>query len=301
MSVETRKLPDMSQTIEDLTKQFAIDGVVHFEAGEGGLTRVSITTAKSKAALYTHGAHVTEFQPSGCEPVLWLSGESRFEHGKAIRGGVPLVFPWFGPHAKDPDAPSHGWVRTAEWEITAVEQLPDDDVAITLTINVADFHVTYRVTVGNELTLEMAVANQSETEVSFEQAFHTYLTVGDVRKISAHGLDGTTYIDKLDQLSRKEQADAISFSGETDSVYLDTEATVSVEDPVLGRTLEVRKQGSQSTVVWNPWVDKSKRMGDFGDDEWSGMVCIESGNIADNSVKLAPGQTATMMAAIGVA
>ena len=287
---------------EELNDRFAIDGVACFDVGVNGLMRLLVTTEKATATLYTHGAHVTEFQPADGEPILWMSGASRFENGKAIRGGVPLVFPWFGPHEKDPNAPSHGLVRTLEWSVEAVERLENDSIRITLGITVDKFSVAYRVTVAESLGLEMIVTNDSEEQVVFEQAFHTYLNVGDVRQIGVRGLEGVTYIDKLDQQSRKVQSDSpITFAAETDSVYVDTESTVHVVDPVFGRTIEVSKRGSRSTVVWNPWIDKSKRMADFGDDEWPGMVCIESGNIADNSVKLPPGQSTSLSAQIGLA
>ncbi|MEO1526635.1 MAG: D-hexose-6-phosphate mutarotase [Planctomycetota bacterium] len=287
--------------VNQLNDRFAIDGVVRFEVGEGGLTRLSMTTEHASATLYTHGAHVTHFQPVGGEPILWMSGASRFETGKAIRGGVPLVFPWFGPRQNDPDAPSHGLVRTTEWSVTNVERLESGSVCVTLELSVDTFQVVYRVAVGVTLGLEMVVTNVSGEPVRFEQAMHTYFTVGDVRKIGVRGLEGVTYIDKLDQLNRKVQSEApITFGAETDSVYLDTETTVQIEDPVLGRVIEVQKSGSRSTVVWNPWIDKSAKMGDFGDDEWPGMVCIESGNIADNAVELGPGESANMSASIGL-
>ncbi|MEL6107876.1 MAG: D-hexose-6-phosphate mutarotase [Planctomycetota bacterium] len=286
---------------DELNDRFAIDGLAKFEVGEGGLTRLSITTGKADATLYTHGAHVSHFRPGASEPILWMSAASRYESGKAIRGGVPIVFPWFGPRQDDPKAPSHGLVRTTEWSIETMERLATNDIRISLATAVDKFSVVYRVTVGDSLGLDMRVTNESGEAVTFEQAFHTYLSVGDVRKIAVRGLEGATKIDKLDQHARKVQSDSpITFASETDSVYVDTESTVQVEDPLLGRTIEVQKQGSRSTVVWNPWIDKSSRMADFGDDEWTNMVCIESGNIADNCVKLAPGQSATMSTEIRV-
>lgn len=291
----------MNEHIDELNERFAIDGVVRFEAGQGGLTRLTITTDQATASLYTHGAHVTHFQPRGDEPLLWMSGESRFETGQAIRGGVPVIFPWFGPRTDDPDAPSHGLVRTAEWSVTEVKRHNDGTVEVSLGISLESFEVVYRVTVGRRLGLEMIVTNSSDAPASFEQALHTYLSVGDVHQIRVVGLEGSTYIDKVDRLARKPQSAApIRFAGETDSVYVDTEAIVRVEDPTLGRTILVQKTGSRSTVVWNPWTAKASRMADFGDDEWPGMVCIETANVADNSIGLAPGDSSTMSAELGI-
>ena len=295
-------LIEMNDRSTELNQQFSIDGIARFDAGPGGLTRLLITTDKANATIHPHGAHVSQFQPRGSDPILWMSNESYYAAGKAIRGGVPLVFPWFGPHPAQADAPAHGLVRTIEWEVADVSLHDDGDVSASFLTTVESFRVVYRVTVGPALRLEMTVTNDSAESVVFEQAFHTYLTVGDVRRISVHGLDGVTYIDKLDESSRKIQPDSpVTFEAETDSVYLDTEAAVRIQDPTLNRTIAVSKQGSRSTVVWNPWIAKAKRMPDFGDDEWPGMVCIESGNIADDSVRLEPGGTHTMIAKVGIA
>lgn len=287
--------------IDQLNKQFGMDGIAVFESGKGGLTRLSITSDQGEAVIYPYGAHVTHFQPRDEKPLLWMSSESLFQKGKAIRGGVPLVFPWFGGKQGDPDAPAHGLVRTAEWSVKAVEPLNDGSIRVSLGLSVDSFDVLYRVSVGRQLHLEMIVTNTSATSITFEQALHTYLAVGDVHQISLTGLSGSTYIDKLDGMLRKVQSDApIRFVAETDSVYLDTEATVRVEDPTLGRTIVVDKAGSRSTVVWNPWTDKAKTMPDFGDTEWPGMVCIETANIADNAVVLAAGESSTMDATVGI-
>ncbi|MCA9137741.1 MAG: D-hexose-6-phosphate mutarotase [Planctomycetales bacterium] len=291
----------MSSIINDLNDRFAIGGVARFEAGQGGLIRLSIATDQATAAVYPHGAHVTHFQSSGDEPLLWMSEKSHFKTGQPIRGGVPVIFPWFGPRQDDPDAPAHGLVRTAEWSVTEVDRLDDGTVRVSLGISLDSFNIVYRVSVGRRLGLEMIVDNLSDTSASFEQALHTYLTVGDVRQIRVVGLEGATYIDKVDGMARKQQSAApIRFAGETDSVYLDTEAIVRVEDPVLARTIVVQKSGSLSTVVWNPWTAKASRMADFGDDEWPGMVCIETANVADNSIDLAPGDSATMTATLEI-
>lgn len=292
----------MSTSIDELNARFAIDSVARFDAGNGGLARLAITTGDADATLYTHGGHVTHFQPRGAEPVLWISDASHFADGKAIRGGVPVIFPWFGAREGDPAAPAHGLVRTAEWTVTAVDRLDDGRVRVTLTITAEAFDVVYRVTVGRQLHMEMIVTNTSDAPATFEQALHTYLNVGDIHRVGVRGLAGVTYIDKVGAFTRKTQGDTpITFAGETDSVYLDTDAEVRVDDPVLGRAIVVGKVGSRSTVVWNPWVDKSKKMSDFGDDEWPGMVCVETANVADNAVTLDPGAAATMIATLDLA
>lgn len=291
----------MSATPDQLNQQFGISGVARFDTGEGNLTRLLLKTEHGETELYCHGGHVTHYQPRGGAPVLWMSAASRFAPGQAIRGGVPIVFPWFGPHSTDAEAPSHGLVRTVEWSVRSLECLDHSRVRAELAVEVNALSVVYRVTVGRQLNLQMDVVNLSDQSIEFEQALHTYLAVGDVRHIRVRGLEGTSYIDKMDGFKRKTQGDEpIEFSGETDSVYLDTHADVRVEDPDLNRTIVVRKSGAASTVVWNPWIDKSKKMPDFGDNEWPGMVCIESANVADNAVMLAPNETASMSTTIEI-
>lgn len=290
-----------AMSIDALNERFAIDGVARFVAGEGSLPRLDVTGALGGASIYPHGAHVSRFVPAGAEPVLWMSAASRFEAGKAIRGGVPIIFPWFADKKDDPEAPAHGLVRQAAWSLDALCVEDDGRVVATLSIAVEAFELVYRVTIGRRLHLSLEVTNTGDAAAAFEQALHTYLAVGDIARVSVEGLAGCAYIDKVDGFKRKMQGkDPIVFAGETDAVYVDTNAVVRVSDPAMGRTLVVGKTGSRSTIVWNPWIDKAARMGDFGDDEWGGMVCIETANVADNTRTLGPGGSHEMTATIGV-
>ena len=195
---------------------------------------------------------------------------------------------------------------------------------------------TYTVSIGPELVLELAVTNRDAKPVRLAEALHTYLAVADVRQIRILGLEHTDYLDKTAGGDRKNQGDSpVQITAETDRAYLDTSATCTLEDPAgdsraaapagtdaapagtsattagasiaataaapsRGRRIRVAKSGSATTVVWNPWVAKSAAMPDFGDDEWLGMVCIETANAHDNAVHIAPGATHRMAARIGV-
>ena len=283
------------------------DGV-RLEPGNGGLTKVVVATPLATAEVYLHGAHVTHFEPAGQPPVLFLSGQSRFEPGKAIRGGVPICFPWFGPLDGNPKAPAHGFARTAGWTLTAATRDAADVVTLRLELSgdedrAADwphaFRAEYAVTVGRELSLALAVHHVRGEPFLYEAALHTYLAVGDVRQASVTGLENTPYLDKT--LGGREQpgiGDPIRFTGETDRVYLDTTAACTADDPVTGRKITVEKSGSASTVVWNPWVAKAQALSDFGDDEWPGMLCIETANIGGSAVTLGAGQSHTMAAVV---
>ncbi len=258
-----------------------------------------LRTPRSVAEVYDYGAHVWSWALDG-QPVLWQSASSTHEVGKPLRGGVPICWPWFGPGRSGDMVPAHGVARTATWALTEVTErdgkvvhtyglLPSDAPATALGDG---WQVAYQVTVGDELELELTVANDGPTPFSYEVALHTYLAVGDIREVSISGLDQASYLDKVDGTQKVQDGD-ITVSSETDRVY-DRATDVVVTDPVLGRRLRITSAGAASTVVWNPWVAKAAAMPDFGDDEWLGMLCIESGNVLGHAVTLEPGQTATL-------
>jgi glucose-6-phosphate 1-epimerase len=281
----------LMQTVQSLCEQFKVPGL-HFEAGQGGLTRAVVASHVAAGEIYLHGAHVTSWQPAGHEPVLWMSRSSLFQAGKPIRGGVPICFPWFGPHGSDPSAPAHGFARTALWEVTEARTTSEGGILLSLQARIDSFSVRFTVEFGSVLrmTLSTELATGISTSHRFEDALHTYFSVADVRNISIAGLEQVRYIDKVDGAQEKPATGAaIEFTGETDRVYLKTDSECRLHDPGRNRTIVVSKSGSQSTVIWNPWVAKSARMPDFGDHEWPEMVCIETANVGIDAIELAPG------------
>lgn len=266
--------------------QFEIPGHLALAEGNGGLPKLLVTTPFSTAEIYRHGAHVTAFGKTGEAPLLFMSAAGNFARDKAIRGGVPIIFPWFGPRE---GVPAHGFARTVEWDLKQTQLLPDGSVQVRFGLPaVKSYDVEYIVTVGETLTLELVVGNTGDKETSFEACLHTYFHIGSIDTVSVTGLKGTEYLDKVKNTTAVEEADAIRITAETDRVYFDTTATTEIIDPTLGRTIRVEKSGSRSTVVWNPWIAKSKAMDDFGDDEYPGMLCVESGNVGRNKVTLPP-------------
>jgi len=261
--------------------------------GMGGLPAILVRTAWSQAEIYPHGAHVTRFQKTAEAPLLFMSAASEFRTDKPIRGGVPVIFPWFGPRE---DRPAHGFARSTTWDLLETLALPDGSIRLRLRLPATGQRdVYYIVTVGPTLTLELAVTNNGKEDFTFENCLHTYFQVGDVTRIGISGLSGTRYRDLLLAADFTENQDPIRIAAEVDRTYQNTTATVEIHDPELRRTIRVRKSGSLSTVVWNPWTAKSIRMPDFGDGEYPHMVCVESGNIADNAVTLKPGQSSSLI------
>ncbi|MGE3172762.1 MAG: D-hexose-6-phosphate mutarotase [Planctomycetota bacterium] len=259
--------------------------------------RTWLRTRRGELCLW--GAHVTRWQPRAGDDALFLSARSRFEPGVPIRGGVPLVFPWFGDDPEGRGRPAHGFARRVPWRLLeaaedagtsrAVLQLDDDDTTRALWPH--RFRAHLDVTFGDALELEFAVENRDAAPLRFEALLHTYLRVGDVRRVLLRGLAGARYFDKTDGMRHKVQDDApLRVVGEVDRTYVGAPGACAVEDPVLGRTLHVHKEHAASTVVWNPWVDKARALADLGDDEYLQMLCVESGNVMDDAVMLAPGE-----------
>jgi glucose-6-phosphate 1-epimerase len=295
----------MSQQDSDSSRQ----GLVEMIQAPGGLDALLIRFGDSEAEVVRHGAHVSRFAPSGRREVLWLSGSSQWRSDAPIRGGVPICFPWFGPREGDEDAPSHGFARISRWQVEAVEH-EQRRVSVALSLEESpetrelwdhSFHARMQVVLADHIEMHLSIENTGSAPMTFSQALHTYLAVSDVRKIRILGLGGREYLDKLQDSRRmRQEEEAIRFEEETDRIYVNTEDDCVLEDPGWNRRIRIAKEGSRSTVIWNPWVDKSARMEDFGDDEWPGMVCIESANAADNAVTLEPGNEHTLSVGISV-
>jgi len=295
----------MNRTAADF-RRWEIPGIATFPDTPGGLIRIALTPALCSAQVFLQGAHVAAFQPAGAQPVLFMSPRSRFEIGKPIRGGVPVIFPWFGPRAGHPDAPAHGFVRTMPWEI---ESLTSDGKSATLVLVVEsneatraqwphDFTLRHRITAGAELSMTIEITNRSDAPFSFEEALHSYFAISDINAVTATGFEGAEYLDKTDGERRKTQDRApIRITAETDRVYLNTRATCAIADPGMSRTIVIEKSGSDATVLWNPWISKAARLTDLGDG-WPGMLCIETANAAENAVTLASGATHAMNATV---
>jgi glucose-6-phosphate 1-epimerase len=296
-------------SIEDLNRRFAIPGVAQITSGNGGLPRVSIATPAASAEIYLHGAQLTSWRPTGYEDVIFLSRQSQFEAGKAIRGGIPVCFPWFRNKVDDPKAPSHGVVRTKAWQLESVE-VHGNGVQVSLsTVSDEgtrawwphDFHLVHRATIGTQLTQELIVTNINAVPVRLEEALHTYYHVGAADSVHIRGLDGVSYLDNTDGNREKRQEGDIVFTAQTDRAYLDTTHAVEIVDPVLRRRIRLEKQNSRTTVVWNPWSTGAQTLSDLGDGEWQTMACVEASNMRAYPVDLAPGQQHTMKTVIQVA
>jgi len=295
--------------LQSLNETFAITQQVAFKAGPGGLTIAEVRNRYATATVSLHGAHVLGFQPHGHSPLLWVSQRSLYQPGKAIRGGIPICWPWFGPHPTDASKPAHGFARTSMWGVLATAALADGATQLRLRLRDSDatddlwphsFDLRAVITVGPQLRVELIARNYGDAPYTCGGALHSYFGVSDIGAIAIQGLDGCAYLDKVDGGQRKLQAGPITIDAEVDRVYLNTTETCTIEDPGLHRRISVAKAGSRTTVIWNPWIEKARRLADFGDEEYHGMVCVETANAEGDSVTVAPGGEHQLAAIIGV-
>lgn len=296
-------------SIEELNQAFQIENRLWFEEGKGGLPKAVIRTPLAEAEIYIHGGHITHFQPKGHEPVLFTSKEAVFTDGKAIRGGIPIIWPWFGPHPSDPDMQSHGFARRMSWVFR--ECAEDESGIVHLRLDLlepnnlshpqfeAEFKLELRIAVGKKLKVDLYTRNMSDKPFAYTAALHSYFFVGSISDVTLIGLEERSYLDQLSDMTRRIQQNPIQIDREVDRIYLKTPDTVYIHDPQKRRIIEVAKEGSYSTVVWNPWIAKSQRMSDFGDLEYRSMICVEVANVESDRIMLDAYQSHHLVTTIG--
>ena len=281
---------------------------MNFEVTENPLPGIEAHPGKGHYGVYDQGAHAWAWQPDGRKPVLWMSTRSAFTEGQPLRGGIPVIFPWFGAGPKGGQSPLHGFARVHQWN-----RYYTDDTLSTNGRLVVEYQID-RTKVGAQpdfpfafmahvrliftpeyLQVGLKINNADVVPFSFEEALHTYLAVGDVRHVTVDGLDGAHYLDRAagaTQLHRVQKGPVV-IEAETDRLYAH-HGSVTLDDPTWNRALLISKEGSANTVVWNPWTAKAAAMADFGDDEWTQMICVEAANVGDSAITLAPGETHLM-------
>ncbi|HHX8301553.1 TPA: D-hexose-6-phosphate mutarotase [Vibrio diabolicus] len=267
---------------------------------------VRVIHEKATAGISLHGGHVVSFTPAGHEDLIWMSEKAIFDGKKALRGGIPVCWPWFGRIA----APAHGFARTAEWEL--VEHRENDngvivELALFPTEEIHDiwphmFDARLVVEVGDELKVTLKVMNIDDEAWTFSGALHTYLNVGDIKQAQTTGM-GAEYIDSLKADAVCQGGDVLQLTDTIDRVYTQPEAKILVKDPELNRTLSVENHGHNSAVLWNPWAEGAQGMADMADDGYQTMLCVESTVHApsiEQGKTLQPGETHKLVTVISV-
>ncbi len=266
-----------------------------------GLEYLEIDSPLCHARIFLQGAQIEFFQPKGQTPLLWSSTANDYQTGISIRGGIPICWPWFGTH-DNPDWPAHGFARIKQWQVIEVKQADDDSVTIKMALPQSEFDPEYwphdsevlvEFVLTDSLTVSLININKSSQAISLTQALHSYFPIADIHQLSVTGLADADYIE-FNQGPYKQEDDKAFFDRETDRVY-DKLGTIqklhTQNDKGEEAIIQVSRESSQSAVLWNPWIDKSKRLSRFNDEDYLTMVCLEAANVRSDSLELAPGAT----------
>lgn len=259
-----------------------------------------IDNAAGSAEIALHGAHVMRFKPTDALDALWLSKTAVYKKGKAIRGGIPICWPWFGDHPTNSSLPAHGFVRNRFWHLDAIEEPSDSETRLTFstqqdTASLAlwpfHFNLELSVTVSSELTVELKMRNTDTRTMRCGGALHSYFSVGDIDKTYIESVKGLSYLDKPSGFTLNQQEATLVFQGEVDRVFTNIVDGCEITDSCQQRTIHVDKSGSETTVIWNPWADIAASMSDMPDDGYKHFVCVEPANAFEDVVDLEPGQS----------
>jgi glucose-6-phosphate 1-epimerase len=294
-----------------MNRQMNIDAEASLRITQSGdLPLLHIDHPRAHAIVALQGAQVLHYQlraadgqRQGSRPLIWLSDQVAYQRGQSLRGGVPVCWPWFGDLIRNPEpvrkqfslaqAPAHGLVRGENWLLEKFDR-NNDATRVTLrypaTDLLAGINLRLEISVGATLQMVLRTTNSSDRSFTFSQALHTYFAIGDIHRTEVRGLETSPYIETLKNWAEKKQNGPIVFNGETDRIYLHTPESIQIHDPVWQREIHLRSTGSKSAVIWNPWIEKSKRLSQFAPDAWQQMLCVETANVMHDCVNLLPGQ-----------
>lgn len=294
--------------VDELDDKFGIEGEIGFYE-EDDLVFAMISNKFADATICLYGAHIISYSPARNMEVLWMSSESSFEKGSAIRGGIPVCFPWFGPHETDENMPQHGFVRTMDWEVSQSETLASGENLIGMKVCSSDetkkywpydFCAEMIFTIGTKLSVTLKITNTSAAPLEYTEALHTYFSLSAIDNITIEGLENTLYQSQLDGGEYLQETPLMVINQAETRHYYDTETTCFINDPVFKRRISIEKKGSKNTTVWNPWAETCAQMGDMPDDAYQTFVCVETVNKINSRIKLAPGEVHQTSAIIGV-
>jgi glucose-6-phosphate 1-epimerase len=279
--------------------EYEIENELQFVDIEHGFTYIEINNAKAHATISTYSGQVLSYRPkSQKDDLLFVSDRAYYEDGKAIKGGIPVCWPWFGADPEDSGRPAHGFVRNRQWEVTGSESLANGSTKVVMGIVDSDetreiwphpFKLSIEITVGESLTVALVTHNTGDESVTISQALHTYFYVGDISKVQVLGLDGIDYLDKVDESAEKTQSGPVTIAGEVDRIYTGVTGELVIDDESLGRRIRIASRGCSTAVIWNPWIEIAASMGDLDDDDYKRMICVETANAGPETVEIAAG------------
>jgi len=288
--------------IQQLNTDFGIANQIEFISGKGGLPCIQVNNTKASALISVYAGQVLSFKPvNETADLMFISDNAYFQDGKAIKGGIPICWPWFGAapetetlQSKKPD---HGFVRNSYWSVLSTETLDNGDTKVVLEFEDSEktraiwpfrFYLSLEVVIGNSLTLELLTRNTGNKAFSITEALHTYFNVGDATKATVLGLEHTEYLDKKENFVKVCQVGAITIAEETDHIHTDIKHHLVIDDPAFNRKIKISSSGNKNVVVWNPWAKGSAAIADLENDDYKHFICLEIANAATDSVEILP-------------
>lgn len=307
---------DLATTIQALYQQYGQLPGITIEC-QNELVAIGIKNKAAVAEVFLQGAQLTRYQRRGETPLLFLSEACRYRTGESLRGGIPICWPWFGDMNKNPasvqqalspdqieSVPAHGFVRNRDWQLDSITTPSDVLTVVELSYRISNDEVLwpyattlqYRIEIGEQVKVTFSVTNNSQQPLTFSSALHSYFAIDDIHRVSIQGFDQANYIDALDEWKVKIQQGDITFTEELDRIYQRGDSPVTINDGV--RNISLSSRGSNSSVVWNPWIEKSKSLSQSHDNDFETMLCIETANVLDDCIQLMPQQTHTLQLTI---
>jgi len=289
---------------EQLNKDFAFNtgnNSLSIISGPAGISQIEIQNRQATARISLQGAHILSWKPKNQTDVIWLSQEANFAAGKSVRGGIPICWPWFGAHQTNQAYPAHGFARTVLWQLTKTSAVSDDETEISLKLVTSQLDASYQamwpqattaeyiISIGKKLGLRLITHNHSDQAISIGQALHSYFNVDDISNTAVLGLENKDYLDKTLDFKRNTQHGPVLIEAEVDRIYLQTTEALVIDNKK--RKLSITKQGSATTVVWNPGKEVAEKMGDLGDNGYQKMLCVESANAAEDCRQIAAAES----------
>ena len=284
------------QTLSQLNEAFPVNDEVTFSELANDYPAVSVCNQYASAKIALHGAHLIDYTPHDHQPIIFTSKAAIYKKGKAIRGGIPICWPWFNAHPSDQSKPSHGYARTSMWSL---DKVTSHKTGTTLDFSLppaadSGLSATLQIHIGKSLSMTLTTSNDGAQPETYSEALHSYFHTEDTESTLVHGLDKASYIDTVGEEKTHIQNGAVSFPGEVDRIY-HSDATVTIDDMKRERIIAISKDGSHTTIVWNPGEEKGAAMADLDNSEVKKFVCAESANARAQSITLAAGRSHSLM------
>lgn len=264
---------------------------------------LKIETELCSAEVSLYGGHLMSWAPKGQRPVIFMSPNAVFKKGKALRGGIPLCWPWFGKCPEDASQPSHGVARISTWQLSKQEALEDGTLRLLLTLPPQDELLpsgALVVELGAALKLNLLTLDVPRA-MPYSAAMHTYFAVSDYEHVAVTGLEDAAFTEYADDATPHSEDPLIPL-GHIDRIYhpVSDSQEILIHDPAWQRSIRLVRSGSASVVVWNPGEELAAGMGDLGSEAARGFLAVETAAVPAEGLMLRCGETHELAMSIEV-